>query len=564
MSTAIDVPDETRADPPGAGDGRPAGSLRGLDLALPGRLALAVVGGLCVWLTFPDANVPALGPVGVALLSAAILGTRPRTAAILGLVGGLACFVPTLSWSGIFVGPVPWLALATVEALYVAAMCAIVAAIHRRLLRRPPTAARDALVALAVPLGWVAQEWLRGSWPFGGFPWARLAFGQTDGPLLRLAALGGAPLVTFAVAAIGAALHLLVVTRWTRPELLRYGAAPAAALALVLLAVTATPVPTDGTPTPLTLVQGNTPREGLDFNAERRAVLDNHVRGTQRAAERDGTPPAAYLWPENSSDIDPLRNADAKAQVQRAVDAAGAPVLVGAILDEPAPEVSNASLLYRPGEDAPSQQYVKQHPVPFAEYVPYRSFFRLFSDKVDLVRVGFARGRGSAAMPVQTPGGATVDLVPSICFEVAYDGLVREAVTQHPDRESVLVVQTNNATFGRTAESTQQLAISRLRAVEHGRAVAHVSTVGVSAFIAPDGSLSGRTELFTAAQVRGEPVARAGRTIADRVGPLPEVLAGLGLVALWFAGRGGPRRRLGRNATRPTPPTDREKDRLRA
>ena len=53
----------------------------------------------------------------------------------------------------------------------------------------------------------------------------------------------------------------------------------------------------------------------------------------------------------------------------------------------------------------------------------------------------------------------------------------------------LLVVQTNNATFGYTDESEQQFAISRIRAIEHGRSVVHVSTVGVSGFVAPDGTV---------------------------------------------------------------------------
>ena len=103
--------------------------------------------------------------------------------------------------------------------------------------------------------------------------------------------------------------------------------------------------------------------------------------------------------------------------------------------------------------------------------------------------------------------------LPTICFEVAYDDLMRDSVEAAGDDESLLVVQTNNATFGYTAESEQQFAISRIRAIEHGRSVVHVSTVGVSGFIAPDGTVTEKTALFTADQR----VARPGR--ADRAHP---------------------------------------------
>lgn len=513
---------------------------------LPGwaRSALAVAGGLCLWLALPDIDLYPLSVLGVALVGVAVWGARARGGFVLGLLAGWACFVPALSWSGIFVGRLPWFALATVEALYVAVMGAVVAAVQRPLIR----AGRPLVASAAIPVGWVLQELVRGTVPFGGFPWARIAFSQADSPLVRWAALGGAPLITFAVAVVAVPLVLLVVTRSLPRTATVVAVATVAGAYLV-------PVPTEGEGTArIGMVQGDVPRAGLDFNAERRQVLDNHVVGTEQLAARTDDLDVV-VWPENSSDIDPLRNVDAADQVQRALDAAGTPVLVGAILDEPAPAVSNASLYYQPGGGAP-QRYVKQHPVPFAEYVPYRDFFRNFSDKVDLVRVGFARGEGPVAFTVDGADGS-YSLVPTICFEVAYDGLMREAV-RHADEQgdpSVLVVQTNNATFGYTAESEQQYAISRVRAVEHGRSVAHVSTVGVSGFVHPDGSSTPTTDLFTAAQPSAEVVTRSGLTVSDRLGPWVEIGCALALLGLAVtARRARPRQVVSDDEPRPLEP----------
>jgi apolipoprotein N-acyltransferase len=305
--------------------------------------------------------------------------------------------------------------------------------------------------------------------------------------------------------------------------------------------------PTDGKPVPVMFVQGNVPRPGLDFNAERRTVLDNHVQETLRGLAAGGEPPSLVVWPENASDIDPLRNPDAEAEIRAAVEAAGAPVLLGAVLREPSPMVSNASLFYRPGGGEP-ERYVKQHPVPFAEYIPYRSFFRNFSDKVDLVTADFAAGHDPAAFEVPLRSGSSYWAVPTICFEVAYDDLMREATLQPGREDSILVVQTNNATFGYTAESEQQFAISRLRAIEHGRSVVHVSTVGVSAVIRPDGSYEDKTRLFTAAAGRADPVVRSSLTVSDRIGDLPEYTT-TGLAVLLLAlSIAASRRRRGRAA----------------
>ncbi len=287
-------------------------------------------------------------------------------------------------------------------------------------------------------------------------------------------------------------------------------------------------LPTDGREVAVGLVQGNVPSAGLDFNAERRAVLDNHVAGTELLAQRAPDDLSLVVWPENSSDIDPFRNADAAAQVERARQAVGVPLVVGAVLAEPVGANSNVSLLYD-GTDPP-RRYTKLHPVPFAEYIPHREFFRTFTAAADLAG-NFVAGTEIGVFPVPAPGGQYVAL-PTICFEVAYDQLMRDSVAAAGRVPSVVLVQTNNATFGYSAESEQQFAISRLRAVEHGRSVVHVSTVGVSGFIAPDGSVTGKTGLFTAEQGLGRPVVRTERTPSDRMGPWPERVAGLLLLLL--------------------------------
>jgi apolipoprotein N-acyltransferase len=296
------------------------------------------------------------------------------------------------------------------------------------------------------------------------------------------------------------------------------------------------PLPTDCAPASVMAVQGNVARPGLDFNAERRQVLDNHVDATLAAAQQvaAGTRPRPDLvvWPENSSDIDPTRNPDADARITQALDAVGVPIVVGSLLEQPYPDVSNVSLLYTPGQGI-TDRYVKQHPVPFAEYIPSRDFFRRFSDKVDLVRSDFAAGDRPVVFRVPSAAGEPIVAGPSICFEVAYDDLVRDNVRLGAN---LLLVQTNNATFGYTAESTQQLAISRLRAIEHGRSVVHVSTVGVSALITPDGTAHQASALFTRAVLSGSLPLRTSLTVATVVGPWPEYAACALLVVLLALG----------------------------
>lgn len=506
-------------------------------LRWPWAALVAVGGGLLLYLAFPGHDLWFGAPLGIGALVVAVAGRRAGPAAGLGLLHGLAFFAPLLSWSGIFLGPIAWVPLSVACALSVALAGALLAWTGRLRLggRWAP-----ALRAVAAAGAWTAVEAALARWPFGGFGWGRVAFSQADAPTLGLAALGGAPLVSFSVALVGALLAQVLLTRGRRRPLTS-GLPLVAAAAVVLLAGSLVPRPTDAEDGDLAVaaVQGNVPRAGLDFNAQRRAVLDNHVDGTLALAEdvAAGRVPAPQLvvWPENSSDIDPLRNADAYAEVQAAADAVDAPLVLGAVLVGDTPgTVRNTSLVWEP-DSAPSgggvvDSYDKRHPVPFAEYIPHKDFFRLITDKVDLVVSEFVAGDRVGRLDV---AGARLGVM--ICFEVVEDGLVDDTVDDGAD---LLVVQTNNATFGYSDENVQQLAMSRLRAVEHGRAVVHVSTVGTSALVMPDGALVDPTALFTPAVVSGQVPLRTSLTVADRVRQAGVPVEGL-LVALGLLGAAG-------------------------
>ena len=486
---------------------------------MPLRLILSVAAGLSLWLAFPTHDLWWMAYVGIGALALATAQVGPWRGLALGLTAGLAYLVPLLSWTGIFVGALPWLALAGLEAMYVAGLGAVCGYLQR-----------DGVRPLAVALAWVVSELARSTTPFGGFPWARVAFSQADAPLLAVASWLGTPGVTFVAALVGA-LGALALERAVRGP--SRWVAPAAGLtaAVLLVGPLAIPRPVDGEPLRVLGVQGNVPEMTLEFNAQRRAVLDRHVSTTLHAAELvergELAAPELVLWPENASDIDPLRNQDAAMVIAEAVAALDVPLIVGAVLREPEDHSTNASLLYLPGEGV-VDRYVKQRPVPFAEYIPYRDFFRLFSDQVDLVARDFVAGTEPGVLAVPLAGGDLM-LGIAICFEVVVDDLMRENVLLGAE---VLFVPTNNATFGFTAESEQQLAASRVKAVELGRSVVHVSTVGVSGLVMPDGSVHDKTELFTQDIISGSVPRRTDLTLAAQLGWWPERIAVTGLAVM--------------------------------
>jgi apolipoprotein N-acyltransferase len=468
-------------------------------------------GGLLLYLSFPPRTLWWLALPAFALLGVVLYGRRARAGFGYGFLFGMGFLLPLLTWIGALVGPVPWVALVVLESLFVGLAGAGIAFVSR-LPAAPVWAAAM----------WVAGEALRGRVPFGGLPWGRVGFGQPDGPLLPLAAVGGVPLLSFVTVLAGLALGEVVrrlVTRGAGPRTL---VVPAVLVAVAMVTgplaalVPATGGGPDRTVT-IAAVQGNVPRLGLDFNAQRRAVLDNHVKETLKLADEvaAGTvaKPDLVIWPENSSDIDPLQNPDAAAQIDRAATAVGVPILVGAVLRNPdGVTTSNSALVWLAGQGV-VERADKRRVQPFGEYMPWRSFFAHFSSYV--ARAGyFVPGTGPGVVDM-----AGVQVGVTICWEVAFDDLVDDSVD---NGAQVLAVPSNNATFGLTEMTYQQLAMSQVRSVEHDRSSIVATTSGVSATITPDGTVTQSTKQFTPDVLVDRTALRDTTTLATRWRSAPE------------------------------------------
>lgn len=495
------------------------------------RLLGALGAGFAMHLAFPDTNAWALAPVSLAALYVAVAGVSGRRAFLIGFVFGLSSTLPHIWWAYLATGPVPWLALA----LAVSAFVGLAVMLHARLAQTHLWQGRAWLHIASFSLLYVGAELLRSAWPFSGFPWARVAFAVTDASVARLAWLGGVPLVALAVVASGAMLG----AAWLALRERRIVVSAALPLGAVLVFVVPLAIPLDARAESgqitVAWVQGNIPNRLLDSFSNPREVTGNH-RDVTLAMMEDVTEPIDLLvWPENASDIDPRADAQTEETILEAVRAVGAPALIGSLDFSPENARYNMSLMVYP-DGTYGDFYYKQEPVAFGEYVPMRDFARIFSDDVDRVRTDMIAGDEPAEITTPIASlGRNLTIGPIICFEVAYDYIPRQAV--HEGAE-FLAVQTNNATFGISAESTQQLAMSRLRAIETGRATLQVSTVGVSGVIMPDGRIVDRSELFTEAWGVAEVPLRTSLTPAMRWGGAfqvaVEVLAGgLALMALF-------------------------------
>ena len=390
-----------------------------------------------------------------------------------------------LHWSSTFVGSLPWVILAVGMSIFYL-----------------PLALVSKWGMTAYPLLYILLEELRNRFPFGGFGWVRVAYTQADSPFSKIAAIGGASALSALTLLI--ALILFFVTQR------RISAITFLPFLLILIPVN---LSTTGNATVL-MIQGNVPTLGLDFNSRAKAVFNNHFEKTQEEIAKD--PNVDFiLWPENSVDVDPFLNAD----VNASLNSIQQPLIIGAILNKGS-SLYNTSILW--GGELPDT-YIKQHLTPFGEYIPLRSLARIISPLVDEVE-DFSPGDGGKTFSI-----GEIKVAPVICYELIDDDLLRQAAAD----SNILAVQTNSATFGMSAESAQQLSITRVRAIEHGRNIASVSTTGYSAIINSSGKVVEQTAMGSADSIRAEVGLIEGQTPRDAAGDwaLIGVLVTLLLVA---------------------------------
>ena len=354
-----------------------------------------------------------------------------------------------LHWTSTYVGSTPWIILSVgLSSLYL------------------PLALVGRWGIAAYPLIFVVLEEIRNRFPFGGFGWARVAYSQADAPYANIASRGGAISLSGITVLIAAFVYCAVNKR-----IIFIFLVPLFAL------VIPNSISTVGQ-TSVLMIQGNVPQLGLDFNARAKQVFYNHLNETKLALAQ-GKKVDFIVWPENAVDVDPYTNKD----VYEQLESFDKPLIIGAITGK-GEKLLNTSILWG---DKVQDIYVKQHLTPFGEYIPLRSLAKKISPFVNQVD-DFSPGNKQKIFSI---GQARV--APVICFELLDDEILANAAKS----SNLLVVQTNSATFGTSAESAQQLSITRIRAIEHSRNVVSVSTTGISAIIDFNGKILRQTSMGT-------------------------------------------------------------------
>lgn len=475
----------------------------------PARLLVALLAGAGLAGAFDPVGLPYLAPAAVAVLVSCLSGRSILAGTGIGLTFGVGFMGLLLRWLGPSIGTDAWIALVLIEAGWFALLGA-----GMRIVSRLPG------WPVWVAAMWTSVELLRGLWPFGGFPWGRLGFSVVDSPWAATLPYVGITGTTFLLVLLGATAvwSLENPPRLAPRRLAVLGGVVGATLVPALVPYNTV---NSGSMT-VAVVQGGVPGRGNEVAANHRQVTDNHVEQTQALGRRIdlgvAPRPDLVVWPENSTAVDPFLDPVANAGVSAAVEAIGAPVLVGAMVDAPDPDnVLNQGVVW--SAQGPTQErYTKHHPVPFGEYIPFRSVLGGITGRLDQVPRDMLAGAGD--QPLLISG---VEVADAICFDIAYDDVVGPQVASGA---RVVMIQTSNASFIGTSQLEQQFTITRARALETGRSIVVASVNGVSGVIAADGQVVTRAPVREADVLVEEVPLLEGLTPAVR-------LANVERYALW-------------------------------
>lgn len=482
---------------------------------------LAVSAGACIALTLPPLGWWPFGPVGAAVLAAAVRDQPWLGRLRVGAAAGLALFVPGLAWMAPFSLAGFSLAVVVEAGFLAAAMVAV-----------PPGRGR----LLALPAALVLAEAARDRWPLGGLPLAGPALGQAAGPLAAAASLGGALAVVALMAAMGSALAGLATVATARRPRRTASAAMATLAAASVVAALASIAPAGRAAGTLVVaaVQGGGPRGLPATQADPAEVLNRHLTASQ-----DVRPPLGLvLWPEDVVDVPgPVARSRAGAVLSDLASRLGATVIAGVVEDVGGDRFRNAAVAWD-GRGRIVARYEKVRRVPFGEYVPARP---LVARVADLSRVprDAVPGRGPGLLA--TPAGRLGVL---ISYEVFFADRALAAVR---GGAAVLLVPTNAASYATGQIPAMQVAAARLRALESGRAVVQAAPTGYSILVDPSGRITAASELGQPAVLQARVGLRSGVTPYARTGDAPAAATALLALALaWGRARSSVRSRAGR------------------
>ncbi|MEY3335570.1 MAG: apolipoprotein N-acyltransferase, partial [Actinomycetota bacterium] len=304
------------------------------------RIPLGVLAGLIALYVFPTENIWVLAPLIPALTFLSVLGAGFWKAVFIGFISAQVFYVSHIEWISLYLGPVPLFALSTLVSLYSALAAGVIAWVWKKIGKSDGSSLKMAVLLAAI---WTAREFGSGNFPYGGFPWSRLSMSQSDSFLSSWVWWGGMSLLSFVIALLGALLALTIRYR---------GAVPKLSFALVAVGLLVVPLVTpiglttaqSGTKT-IAAVQGDA-NAGLFSNVTPGTILQNHADATEIVLQQEREIDL-LVWPENASDLDPLRFPEARAVIEGIAQKVDAPFTFGTVTRR-GEESFNSTILWLP------------------------------------------------------------------------------------------------------------------------------------------------------------------------------------------------------------------------
>jgi apolipoprotein N-acyltransferase len=445
---------------------------------------------------------------------------------LLGLMTGAVFFAGTLYWTGQTVstfGDLPWIVGVIVTGIlvfYQGTFIAVASAIGALLIRR--FGARGVLLFPAV---WVALEYGRGHFLWGGFPWVGLGSAvATLLPVVQIASLVGVYGVSLFLALLNACFAMAAmsagkmrVATSIAAVLLVTGASVWGSARLAVSTLTR-----EGTPLRIALVQGNVPQEEKWDPSRADAIVQRYLRLTSEALSQGAE---LVMWPESSTPFSFEDRPERASGIRAVVRGSGVPLLLGSDdIERASPDryYNAAFMLDRAGSTA--AVYRKMHLVPFGEYVPWKDLLFFVGPLVESVS-DFSAGEQITMLPV---GDRMITT--AICFEVVFPELIRAGVLQGSE---LLTTITNDAWYGHSSAPHQHFELATMRAIEQGRYLARAANTGISGIVDPYGRVVTRSALFETTVVMGEVRLLRGLTVYARIGDLaPQAAVLITLLAI--------------------------------
>lgn len=383
------------------------------------------------------------------------------------------------------------------------------------------------------PAALALVELARWSVPFGGVPISTLAMASVATPWAMSARLFGSPFLVIVTATVAVAIA----------ETVRRERVGAVLVAGAILATIGGHLSGAGVDTVdeihVAVVQGGGPQNTRADLCENRQVFERHMAAS--ALVDSTTPVDLILWPEDvvhpspdgartpSRCDEPLLEKSEAIERLRALAIDKNALLVTGWFERAADGQANENYSLVIGPDGElGDRYDKVRLVPFGEFVPLRSFIERFSS--ELPGLDVRAGTGEAVLDT--------DLGPlgvAISWEVFFDYRARDAIG---NGGQVLLNPTNGSSYWLTILQTQQIASSRLRALETDRWVLQAAPTGFSAIVDPDGDVHQRVGITDQGVLQQTIELREGRTVAVLLGPWPVLLFSLAAVG-WSHRRRG-------------------------